>query len=324
MVLITSTCKDFRAFILRGLGVAADDSSTGETPWVRDIVQKFHESAKANKAIIIPEIGIESAPSDLVAYAAVSKIREAYGCGTRDVTCSIHELKAAGPSGGTLATVMGLFDNYSASEIMASLNPFVLSPSPPTDKGSNRSLLSRVFGPFSYPGLGIITTSMSASPNVAIVHRTSGLMPEIYGSNFKFAEYYQVSSYAMGVAIHVGLMFASILLAIKPFRIIVKKFIYQPGQGPTAEANMKDVLEYRAVAVADRAGPEKKTIAHFRYEGGLYYLTGVFLAEAAMVLLEDKDVVKDLVGGVLTPVCLGDKFVERLRNVNIQLRGDLM
>jgi hypothetical protein len=41
-------------------------------------------------------------------------------------------------------------------------------------------------------------------------------------------------------------------------------------------------------------------MATFRYEGGLYYLTGVFLAEAATVLLKEKELVEQLCGGVLT------------------------
>ncbi len=138
--------------------------STGETPWVREIVGKYHEVAKATKAILIPEIGVESAPSDLVAYTAVSKIQAAYNCGVREVTCSVHELKGT-PSGGTLATVMGIFDNYRMSVVRESLNPLVLSPSPPPERRSSRSFLSRFFGPFSYPDLGIITTSITASAN---------------------------------------------------------------------------------------------------------------------------------------------------------------
>ena len=308
-----------------GFGIAAKDHSTGEVPWVREIIQKFDGVAKTNGAILIPEIGIEAAPSDLVAYTAVSKIRETYHCGVRDVTCSVHELKAAGPSGGTLATVMGLFDNYSTSDIRASLNPYVLSPAPPPKRpSSSKGFLSRVFGVFSYPDLGILTTSMTASANVPIVHRSSGLMPQFYGTNFCFTESLRVSNYAWGLAIHLSLAFATLLLALRPFRALIKRFIYQPGQGPTVEANASDVLEYRAVAVADQQGPQKKAFATFRYEGGLYYLTGVFLAEAAMVLLKDETLVEQLGGGVLTPACLGEAFVERLHNANVHISGKLL
>jgi short subunit dehydrogenase-like uncharacterized protein len=260
----------------------------------------------------------------LIAYTAVSNIRDAYNCGVGDVICSVHEFKFAGPSGGSLATAMGLFDNYSMSDIRTSLNPYVLSPRPPPNRPSSRGRLSRIFGPFSDPDLGQLTTSMTASINVPIVHRSAGLMPQLYGTNFRFEEYLRVSNYAWGVAIHLGLALASIMLTLSPLRALIKKFIYQPGQGPTVEANSKEVLEYRAVAVADQQGSERKAMVTLRYEGGLYYLTGVFLAEAAMVLLKEKELVEQLGGGVLTPACLGQKFVERLQNVNVQISGKLL
>lgn len=92
---------------------------------------------------------------------------------------------------------------------------------------------------------------MIASANLPIVHRSAGLMPLLYGANFRFEEYRRVSSYAWGFAIHLGLAFASIMLTLTPLRALIKKFIYQPGQSPTVGANSKGILEYRAVAVAD-------------------------------------------------------------------------
>lgn len=205
---------------------------TGETPWVREMLQKYHGIAKANKAILIPQIGIESAPSDLCAYTAVSTIRRSLNCGVRDVICSVHKLKGAGASGGTLATALGIFDKYSLSEVRTALDPFSLSSAPPPEKSSRRSLVSRLLGPFSYPGLGILTTSVGAAPNVAIVHRSSALMPQLYGKNFRFKEYLRVSNYATGVLIHFVVAFGMLLVSLGPFRSIVRRFIYQPGQGP--------------------------------------------------------------------------------------------
>ena len=165
---------------------------------------------------------------------------------------------------------------------------------------------------------------MTASGNVPVVHRSSALMPQLYGNNFRYEEYLHVSNYAWGVAIHLGFAFASVILALSPVRNFIRRFIYQPGQGPTVEDNAKDILECRAVAIADQLEPERKAMAIFRYEGGLYYLTGVFLAEAAMVLLKEKELVEQLGGGVLTPACLGERFVERLQDVNVHISGKLL
>jgi short subunit dehydrogenase-like uncharacterized protein len=299
---------------------------TGETPWVREMIGKFHETAKANNAILIPEIGFESAPSDLMAYTAATTIRDSLGCGVRDVVCSIHEMKGAGPSGGSLATGLNLLEQYSLSDLRASMQPFALSPASPPRRSSSRSLLSRLLGPFSYPGLGVLTTSIAAAPNVAIVHRSSGLMPLLYGTNFQFSEYMRVPNHAIGVLVHFAILFGSLFLAIKPCRMLVRRFIYQPGQGPATEATAKDTIEFRAIGVADdsNSGEGKKAMARMRYEGGMYYFTGLLLAEAAMVLLENEDIVRTLGGGLLTPACLGDKFIERLRKVHVTIEGEMM
>ena len=39
---------------------------TGEVPWVYDMIKKYDSVAKSNGAILIPQNGVESAPTDLV------------------------------------------------------------------------------------------------------------------------------------------------------------------------------------------------------------------------------------------------------------------
>lgn len=76
------------------------------------MIRKYHEIAKANGAIvsgtlsllythfeadiytqIIPEIGLESAPADLVSWSLASLIREQLSVGTRETIMSIHEME---------------------------------------------------------------------------------------------------------------------------------------------------------------------------------------------------------------------------------------
>lgn len=51
-----------------------------------------------------------------------------------------------------------------------------------------------------------------------------------------------------------------------------------------------------------------------RYDGGIYNVTGIFAAEAAMVLLRGPDDVfaKKLGGGILTTATLGQPYIDRL------------
>lgn len=45
-------CKSFAFGIVRVSRTLADRYSTGETPWVKSIIDKYHETAKANGAIV--------------------------------------------------------------------------------------------------------------------------------------------------------------------------------------------------------------------------------------------------------------------------------
>lgn len=68
---------------------------TGEVPWVYDMIHKYHDTAKKNGAIMIPQNGIESAPPDLMCWMLASFIREQLNVGTAEVVLSVHELKSA-------------------------------------------------------------------------------------------------------------------------------------------------------------------------------------------------------------------------------------
>ena len=55
-----------------------------------------------------------------------------------------------------------------------------------------------------------------------------------------------------------------------------------------------------------------------RWDGNLYYLTGVLVVEAAGTLLYEQSIAaRKLGGGVLTPATLGYTFIERIRKAGI-------
>jgi short subunit dehydrogenase-like uncharacterized protein len=312
--------------------------ATGETPWVKEIIIKFDAAAKKSGAIIIPEVGIESAPSDLIAYAAAKLIRKVWDCGVMDMVGAVHELKSSGASGGTLATGLGLMDHYPASAMKEMVtNPFLLSPTqlrpytkdtiyPPTPQPNtyDRSTMQKFTGVWNYPRLGTLATSITAKPNEAIVHRSAGLNPYLYGFNFSYEEFMAVNSTPVGMMIHFALATLTFLLAIPPFRMLFKALApYKPGAGPTKESSKQDAFEMRGVAVAEQLSKiPRKAMATLRFEGGMYELTGLFLAEAAMTLLDVKaveEVKRQFGAGLLTPACLGDPFVERVKDAGVKL-----
>ena len=298
---------------------------TGESPWVLEMITKYHETAKANHAIIIPEIAMESAPSDMMAFALTQLIRKELSVGTKEVVGCMHEIKGT-PSGGSIATALGLLDHYSLKEVAKSAGTWASSPIPRTGPQDGPSLISKLFGVRKVPGLGTLTTLISAGPNVATVQRSWGLLEggKLYGPNFTYHEYLSVRNTAIAVAVHFVFAFFSLAVALPPIRWLAKKCFYAPG-GPPKHKTSNEAFEFRAIATADQGCPHpRRAFARFRWDGSIYYFTGICLAEAAMVILNDDDLVQRLDGGILTPATLGQAFIDRMIRAGIKFEVEML
>ncbi|KAK3368078.1 Saccharopine dehydrogenase-domain-containing protein [Podospora didyma] len=305
---------------------------TGEVPFVARMLAKYEAAAKASGAMMFPQIGIESAPSDLITWSLASLIRTELKAKTRGVVVSIHKLKSA-PSGGTLATALSLLENFSLKEVRAGQAPFILSPVPPPSFAPpSPSILTRLTGLITVPSLGLLTSSIAARTDAAVVERSWGLLSTIpalqaqaYGPRFSFREYMKPRNWLTGIGIHFGLIVFGLILFTPFLRNFVAKRVYQPGQGPDAELAKRDELEYRAIAHPDVSPSEekKKAFARCWFNGSTYHLTGILLAEAAATLLEEKDV-HLLGGGLLTPACLGQSYIERLDRAGFHFENKML
>ncbi|KAL9946172.1 hypothetical protein ACHAO5_004168 [Verticillium nonalfalfae] len=299
---------------------------TGEVPFVAKMISKYGKAAQASGALMFPEVGLESAPPDLMTWAMAKIIRDKLSAKTGEVTVSIHTLDAA-PSGGTLATVLTLLDNFSVQEVQASFRPYALSPIPnPTRAPSRDTILTKIFGARHVPELGTVTTSLAGTTDAAIVQRSWGLHTslneqESYGPNFSFKEYFRVRNLLHGVFVHIALFLGIIILGT-PLRRVAHRFVYQPGQGPAKADGKKDRVEYRATAIPD-VTPKSDKIAFSRlwFDGSMYDLSGMMMAQGALSLLEDN---LELPGGVYTASCLGQKFVDRVGDAGLKMEVKLM
>ena len=224
------------------------------------------------------------------------------------------------PSGGTLATVTGLFDHYSVAQVVESTKPWILSPIPGPKPVKSRSLLSKLSGVVFVPDMGTLTTGIAAGPNRAIVERSWGLFDRgnFYGQSFQYREYMSVRNAFVGTVVHIAITIGMTSLAFPPLRWLLKKIVTAPGGGPAQEATKNDFLEVRAIATADQDGPRpQRAFARLTWKGSIYQLSAVFLAEAALVMLREDTMAEKLGGGLLTPATLGQPFVDRLRNAGV-------
>lgn len=228
---------------------------------------------------------------------------------------------------------------FSLKEIAASMKPYALSPIPnPNAASQSRPLIQKLTGTRYVPSLGVQTTFVAADSDRAIVERTWGLLTQIpskenesYGPNFHFSEYLRVRNWLYGLLVHLGISFAGVLFAtVPPVRWLLKKLVYAQGQGPDIEQSKKHEIEYRAIGKPDGWKENGKVaFCTASFNGSMYHrkytirqlnyspllttdftVTGIFLAQAALTVLEDE---LDLGGGgVFTPACLGQGFVDRV------------
>jgi short subunit dehydrogenase-like uncharacterized protein len=199
------------------------------------------------------------------------------------------------------------------------MTPFSLSVSPPPTNIPRESILEKLLGVRAIRDLGTVTTSPSAIADITIVHRSSSLMPELYGQQFFFRQFLSVRNAMIGVALHIAFVVGISLLALPPVRWLARKFVFAPGTGPRREDSTNDRLEYHAVATADNADAQR-VFGKITYGGGMYLFTGLLLAEAARVILDEEEKIKKVSrGGIVTPATLGQDFVDRLEKVGCNI-----
>ncbi|KAI1078927.1 hypothetical protein F5B20DRAFT_198085 [Whalleya microplaca] len=293
---------------------------TTETLWVADMVRRYDAVARESGAVIIPSASISSAPSDLIAWLLASRSGSGDG-GARvsDVVAS-GKLTMLGMQGGSSETVLGVAERYGIGWFWAP-DPWVMSAQRRVAGASTRRapLLSRLLGYRHDAILGHLGTSFMAAADQAVVQRSAGLQPEVYGEDFVFREYIPATGWLRAVMIHVVTKLGILLLAIPWFRALVRAKMWQPGTGPDREESRKtERAEYKAVGFA-KGRSEPVAVAQFAYDGALTDISAILAVEAAGTLLELARQGKGK-GGLLTPSTLGLPFVERLRCYGVDLR----
>ncbi|KFY89419.1 hypothetical protein V500_05705 [Pseudogymnoascus sp. VKM F-4518 (FW-2643)] len=289
-----------------------------ETPWV--MISKYHKTAAANGAIIIPTIAL--CPSDVVSFLVAKTIHDRHGgIGAGEVN-STAKLEIEGMSGGSFNTVLSLIQTYGIGWILFG-NPWSLSATSQRRKPNSAPLLSRIFGYRSIQGFGAVTTSFLAISNESIAHRSSSLMPKIYGPDFNFHEYLPTTGPFAGVLAHLILRLVMLIISFPPIQWLAAKYLIpESGTGPDlATAAKSERQEFLAIGTPSKSKGDQVS-ARYVYKGSLYYCSALMGVEAALSILGEKTYAHEIGGGILTPATLGMPFIERLRNAGIKIEVD--
>ncbi|EOO01751.1 putative saccharopine dehydrogenase protein [Phaeoacremonium minimum UCRPA7] len=301
---------------------------TGEVPFTMTMIQKYENAAKASGAWMFPQSGLESAPSDLLTLTLATIIRSELASPTSDVVVDLHRLDST-PSGGTFASFLTMFETFPARVLLEALKPYTLSPKPNNHPGPKKSFLGSVTGVHRIPGLGLLSTSPTGAMNAALVCRSWGLMQQedglpkdLYGPNFTYQEFMKAPNALVGLMLHYTLMTTAPLLLLPPARALIRKLTFKPGDGPDKEKSKKDIIEFRAVAKPDAStDTNKQAFGRLAYTGSMYYLTALILAQGAATILQDDSV--KLTGGIYTPACLGQGFIDRIVGAGVNLETEI-
>ena len=240
-----------------------------------------------------------------------------------------------------------MFETFPAKVILQALKPYALSPVPNNRPGPKNSLVTSVIGLIRVPGLGLLTTSVTGPMNAAVVFRTWGLtkqepslQKQFYGPNFTYQEFEKTRNIFTGMIMHYGLIIGATLLLFSPFRALIRKFTFEPGEGPDKDEARKNRIEFRALARPDVEGMKKQVFGKMVYTGSMYYckfhssasvlgnemltdwvVTAALLAQGAATILQDENV--ELNGGVYTPSCLGQGYIDRLEGVGLHFETEI-
>ena len=292
---------------------------TGETPWVRGLIDQHHALAQQSGARIIPFCGFDSVPSDLSAWLAREAMQAQFGeaCAHVKVAFSLR----GGFNGGTLASLFNMLNNGQSAQMA---DPFLLnplgsrpaSPSAHVDPVAPRydADFSAWLGPF-----------MMSTINTRVVRRSAALLG--YGDDHGYQEYLRLGrgpvAAVAATTLSVGSVASQAALRLRPVRWLAQRLAPAPGAGPS-EARM-DSGSFRARWIGESAsGHQVRGVIADQGDPGNRATTKM-LCESALCLALQRDELPGGPGhgGLLTPASgLGDVLVQRLRAAGMTLEID--
>lgn len=289
---------------------------TGETAWVRRVIDRHHARAAAEGTRIVPMCGFDSVPSDLGAWLVVRAL-QAKGAVPADVRGRFTI--RGGVNGGSLASALHMYEDPDGLAALG--DPVVLNPEASrtdTLRAANPDLDRAVWD----DELGVWVAPFVMGPiNTRVVRRTAALLEaagEGYGPAFRYSEGQRASSRVQAGAMSGGLRFVAWALGSSAVRRVVAKVVPAPGQGPNEAA--LDGGFFRLSLVGTATDGTTKVLGTFSSQGDPgNRVTVAFLCSSALCLVQDRERLPAR-AGVLTPVtAFGEVLAERVRGLGMVL-----
>ena len=282
---------------------------TGETQWIRKMIDKYHLKAKENKIKIVNSCGFDSIPSDMGVFYSQRKLFEKTGKYANKINMRVAGAKG-GISGGTYNSLSNVLEEARIDkEVRKTLtNPYGLNPIDKQTGPDKADLQSVAFDKVSNSW---ISPFVMAGINTKIVRRSHALIDFKYGSNFSYDEatlsgkgfFGQVKGYLSLVPIFLVTRKKGSFI-----KNIVDYILPKSGEGPSKKTRIKGYYNLRFYLTYQNKIYLSKVIGDM--DPG-YGSTSKMLAESAVCLATDKT---PETYGILTPsVALGEPLLKRLQ-----------
>jgi short subunit dehydrogenase-like uncharacterized protein len=295
---------------------------TGETPWVRELIDRHHTQAAREGTRIIPCCGFDSVPSDIGAWLVAEEVRRQHGEQCISVK-ACHSMRG-GVNGGTLASALNLMET--GRELLLA-DPFLLNPpgSVPRDAAAHADPVAphhdadfdAWLGPF-----------VMGPVNTRVVRRTAALLAArgdaAYGARFSYQEYQHfgrgllAAAAAAGVAVGMGMGQAA--MRLNSGRALARAMAPPAGDGPSERTMDHGSFRCELVGKSAAGTVVRGRVAGHGDPGNR--ATTKFVCESALALALQANELPggERGGGVLTPTSgLGMALVRRLLAVGITL-----
>lgn len=287
---------------------------TGETPWIREMIDAHHEKAHEQNLRIVNCCGYDSIPSDLgvlVLQNHVFRERSAY---LKNIQLYVGPTKG-GISGGTISSMMGIMAQASNPKVRRILgNPYALNPK---DKVKGQDGSDQI-GLKWDPNQEVWTAPfVMAAINSRVVRRSHALSGYPYGPDFKYQECTAfpkgLKGWSMAAGLTAGLAGFISFSAFSPTRWLLQRaFLPEPGEGPSKSLQEKGYFRIVLRGQTQEGEVWSGFVSGERDPG--YGQTAIMLSEAALSIVLNEDILPQVFGVVTPATSLGMPLVERLRD----------
>ena len=269
---------------------------SGEVLWMRDMIERYHETAVETGARIVHSAGFDSIPFDLGVLFLQQAAEERFGSPCQRVRTRVMDMRGEF-SGGTAAagraTVEALQTDPELFAVL--LNPFALADGfeGPEQPDGDTVIEEDVTGGWSGP-------FFMAPINTRNIHRSNALMGHRYGEDFQYDEMFFAGPGDAGRRIAEAMtgMAGGVGGDDGP----------QPGEGPSREQREAGGYELLLIGSHADGGEIRARVTGDKDPG--YGSTSKMIAEAAICLIDD---CADTRGGIWTPAAaFGDTLIARL------------